>query len=131
VTDSEPETGEKPEPGEKPGSVETSVKQFRRFATAVCVVGMLVQLLLTAYYLGMGHKAAPHDLPVGLVAGADQRESITAMLEENGAFGVDDYASAEVLTTAIRRREVYGRSSTWPGRPGPRRRRCCAPPTTP
>jgi hypothetical protein len=107
-TDEKPEAGEKPEPSAKPESAETSVRQFRRFATAVCVVGMLVQLLLTAYYLGMGHKAAPHELPVGLVAGADQRESITAMLEENGAFGVDDYASADVLTTAIRQREVYG-----------------------
>ncbi|MDI6098099.1 ABC transporter permease [Actinoplanes sp. NEAU-A12] len=85
-----------------------SVKQFRRFALVVCVVGVLVQLLLTAYYLGMGHRAAPHDLPVGLVARADQRESITAMLTESGAFAVSDYASADALTAAVRRREVYG-----------------------
>jgi hypothetical protein len=111
VTDSKPETEREPEAGtadEKPGSGETSVKQFRRFATAVCVVGMLVQLLLTAYYLGMGHKAAPHDLPVGLIAGTDQRGQITNMLEEDGAFAVADYDSAEALVTAIKRRDVYG-----------------------
>ena len=85
-----------------------SVKQFRRFALAVCVVGVLVQLLLTTYYLGMGHRAAPHDLPVGLVAGGDQRGSITTMLEKDGAFAVADFGSADALTSAIRRREVYG-----------------------
>jgi hypothetical protein len=105
VKDDEPTPDEEPVADDVP---QTSVKQFRRFATAVCAVGVLVQLLLTAYNLGMGHKAAPHDLPVGLVAGTDQRESITAMLEENGAFEVDDYASADVLTTAIKEREVYG-----------------------
>jgi hypothetical protein len=111
VTDSKPGTEREPEAetaDEKPGSGETSVRQFRRFATAVCVVGMLVQLLLTAYYLGMGHKAAPHDLPVGLIAGTGQRGQITDMLEEDGAFAVADYDSAEALVTAIKRREVYG-----------------------
>ncbi|MEV6306826.1 ABC transporter permease [Actinoplanes sp. NPDC051861] len=86
----------------------SSVRQFRRFALAVCVVGVLVQLLLTAYYLGMGHRAAPHDLPVGLIAGSEQRAQVTAMLEEGGAFKVDDYTSADALTRAIREREVYG-----------------------
>jgi hypothetical protein len=65
-------------------------------------------LLLTAYYLGMGHKAAPHDLPVGLIADADQRGSITTMLEEDGAFRVADFDSAEALVAAITRRDVYG-----------------------
>ncbi|GIF37573.1 hypothetical protein Axi01nite_18840 [Actinoplanes xinjiangensis] len=108
VKDDEPTADSAPTADEKSEAGATSVQQFRRFATAVCVVGMLVQLLLTAYYLGMGHRAAPHDLPVGLVAGPDQRESITTMLEEGGAFEVGDYASADVLTTAIKRREVYG-----------------------
>ncbi|GIE30050.1 hypothetical protein Ait01nite_030950 [Actinoplanes italicus] len=114
MTDEKPEPDERPEEAEqpektgKPSAAETSVKQFRRFATAVCAVGVLVQLLLTAYYLGMGHRAAPHDLPVGLIAGAGQRGSITATLEENGAFAVADYDSAEALVTAIKRRDVYG-----------------------
>jgi hypothetical protein len=108
VTDSKPEAGEAPAADEKAETGETSVAQFRRFATAVCVVGVLVQLLLTAYYLGMGHKAAPHDLPVGLIAGNDQRGQITTMLEEDGAFAVADYDSAEALITAIKRRDVYG-----------------------
>ncbi|MEU8658600.1 ABC transporter permease [Actinoplanes philippinensis] len=117
MTDEKPETDDEPETNEDPAPGATSVREFRRFATAVCVVGVLVQLLLTAYYLGMGHKAAPHDLPVGLVAGAEQRQSITAMLEENGAFRVADYTSADVLTTAIRQREVYGGVDVTGGEP--------------
>ncbi|MEU4424567.1 ABC transporter permease [Actinoplanes sp. NPDC024001] len=86
----------------------SSVRQFRRFALAVCVVGVLVQLLLTAYYLGMGHRAAPHDLPVGLIAAEADRAHVTGMLEEDGAFAVTDYTSADRLLTAIRERDVYG-----------------------
>ncbi|MFI1988232.1 hypothetical protein [Actinoplanes sp. NPDC020271] len=85
-----------------------SVHQFRRFALAVCAIGVVIQLGLTAYYLGMGHKAAPHHLPVGLVADAEQRAQVVAMLEDGGRFEVGDFASADALTVAIRRREVYG-----------------------
>ncbi|WP_229072314.1 hypothetical protein [Actinoplanes sp. DH11] len=81
---------------------------FRRFALAVCVTGVLVQLLLTAYYLGMGHKAAPHHLPVGLIATGQQAEQVTAMLEDGDKFRVTDFGSADALTTAIRERDVYG-----------------------
>jgi hypothetical protein len=35
-----------------------SIRQFRRFALVVCVVGVAVQLVLTAYYLGMGRRPA-------------------------------------------------------------------------
>lgn len=85
-----------------------SVRQFRRFALVVCAIGVAIQLGLTAYYLGMGHKAAPHHLPVGLVADAAQRAEVVGMLEEGGRFEVGDFASAAALTTAINRREVYG-----------------------
>lgn len=85
-----------------------SVKQFRRFASAVCLIGVLVQLGLTAYYLGMGHKAAPHHLPVGLVSPADEHDRVTRLLTRSGAFGVTDYADANGLVAAIRSREVYG-----------------------
>ncbi|WP_436522381.1 hypothetical protein [Actinoplanes sp. HUAS TT8] len=85
-----------------------SVHQFRRFALAVCAIGTVIQLGLTAYYLGMGHKAAPHHLPVGLVASADQRAEVVSTLESGGRFAVGDFTSADALTTAIKRREVYG-----------------------
>ncbi|BBH66752.1 hypothetical protein ACTI_34370 [Actinoplanes sp. OR16] len=81
---------------------------FRRFALAVCVIGMLVQLLLTAYYLGMGHRAAPHHLPVGMVAAGEQAEQVRTMLEAEGKFEVEDFGSVAALTTAIKEREVYG-----------------------
>ena len=59
-----------------------SVLRFRRFALAVCVIGVLVQLGLTAYYLGMGHKAQPHDVPVGLVSPAAERAEVAGLLTE-------------------------------------------------
>ncbi|GAA0536901.1 hypothetical protein GCM10010172_17830 [Paractinoplanes ferrugineus] len=85
-----------------------SIMAFRRFALAVCVIGVLVQLGLTAYYLAMGHKAQPHQLPVGLVSPAAKREAVVALLSENDYFKVTDYATADDLTLAIKRRDVYG-----------------------
>src|SRR3954466_8182920 len=84
------------------------VWRFRRFALAVCVIGVLVQLGLTAYYLGMGHKATPHHLPVGLVAPAAERDRVVRLLASKGAFEVTDFRTATDLVAAIKRREVYG-----------------------
>jgi hypothetical protein len=85
-----------------------SVQQFRRFALAVCVIGVAVQLALTAYYLSMGHKAAPHHVPVGLVSPAGKRAQAAGLLEHDGVFRVSDYRTAGDLTAAIKRRDVYG-----------------------
>lgn len=85
-----------------------SVRKFRRFALAVCLIGVLVQLGLTAYYLGMGHKAQPHHLPVGLVSPAAKRAAAIGLLSQNDYFRVTDYATADDLVTAIKRRDVYG-----------------------
>jgi hypothetical protein len=85
-----------------------SVRQFRRFAFAVCLIGVLVQLGLTAYYLGMGHKATPHHVPVGLVASGADRDRVTELLHRDGSFQVTDYPDANELVAAIRRRQVYG-----------------------
>ncbi|WP_433377005.1 hypothetical protein ACQPZX_08935 [Actinoplanes sp. CA-142083] len=85
-----------------------SLMRFRRFALAVCVIGVLVQLGLTAYYLAMGHKAQPHHLPVGLVSPAAKREAVISLLSQNEYFRVTDYATSDDLITAIKRRDVYG-----------------------
>lgn len=85
-----------------------SVRKFRRFAMAVCVIGVLVQLALTSYYLAMGHKAQPHHVPVGLVAPADKRPQVIDLLTRDGHFKVTDYATADDLGVAIRERDVYG-----------------------
>jgi hypothetical protein len=85
-----------------------SVLKFRRFALAVCVIGVLVQLGLTAYYLGVAHRAQPHHVPVGLVAPAAERAEVVGLLTEKGHFKVTDYANADDLTVAIKRRDVYG-----------------------
>ena len=98
--------------GERPvaeaGQQIESVRQFRRFALAVCGIGMLIQLALTAYYLGMGHRAQPHQVPVGLIAQAGDRGRVAATLAAKGAFRVRDYTSASDLVLAIKQREVYG-----------------------
>jgi hypothetical protein len=86
----------------------SSVSHFRRFALAVCVIGVAVQLGLTAYYLSMGHKATPHHLPVGLVSTAGKRAAVLGLLANGGAYRVHDYPSADALTTAIKQRDVYG-----------------------
>ncbi len=71
-----------------------SVSRFRRFALAVCVIGVLVQLGLTAYYLGMGHRAQPHHVPVGLVvAGRQADRASSCCWSEKGTFRVTDYAT--------------------------------------
>ena len=83
-------------------------QRFRRFALAVCLIGVLVQLGLTAYYLGMGHQARPHHLPVGLVSPAAKRAAVINLLAQNDYFRVTDYATADDLIVAIKRRDVYG-----------------------
>jgi hypothetical protein len=85
-----------------------SVWRFRRFALAVCVIGVLVQLGLTAYYLGMGHKARPHHVPVGLIAPVARQAPTRLLLEKSGTFKVLEYVSDDDLIGAIKRREVYG-----------------------
>ena len=86
----------------------SSASEFRRFALAVCVIGVAVQLALTAYYLSMSHKAGPHHLPVGLVSPAGKRAQVVDLLEKDGAYRVHDYSTAENLTAAIKQRDVYG-----------------------
>ncbi|MGA5303876.1 hypothetical protein ACPCHT_28405 [Nucisporomicrobium flavum] len=85
-----------------------SVRQFRRFALVVCLAGAAVQLALTAYYLGMGHKATPHHVPVGLVSPVGKQAAINDLLERDGVFEVRMYRDAGELQAAIRRRDVYG-----------------------
>ena len=94
-----------------------SVLRFRRFALAVGVIGVLVQLGLTAYYLGMGHKAQPHHVPVGLVSPAAKRAQVIGLLAGDDTFKVTDYATADDLIIAIKRRDVYGGVDVTGGQP--------------
>ena len=86
----------------------SSVSQFRKFALAVCIIGVSVQLGLTAYYLSMGHRAVPHHVPVGLVTTEVKRAQVVTLMERDQAARVIEYGTADELTTGIRRREVYG-----------------------
>jgi hypothetical protein len=83
-------------------------QQFRRLAVAICLIGVGAQLVLTAYYLSMGHDARPRHLPVGLVSVSGERAALTGMIEKDGSFAVTDYPTATALVDAVQHREVYG-----------------------
>jgi hypothetical protein len=106
-----------PGSGAAPRGHVTSARKFARFALAVSVLGILLQLLLNAYYLGVGHAPVPHDLPVGVVGSPGQRQALTARLEKDGAFAVTAYDSPRRLTAAIRAKDVYGGVDLTTGRP--------------
>src|SRR4051812_46095683 len=86
----------------------TSARQFRRVAAAVAIVGVLVQLVLTSYYLGMAHAPKPHRLPVGLIASDARATELHAELNATGSYRVTRYRTAAELTDATKRREIYG-----------------------
>lgn len=85
-----------------------TARTLSRYGVAIALTGAVIQLLLGMYYLAMAHAPQPHDLPVGLVANAQQSKAITAQLESKGQFAVDEYDGAKDLTAAIRRRDAYG-----------------------
>lgn len=107
MSDAEPDLPA-PAAGTHAADTGPSVRRISRLGLLIAVGGALVQLLLGVYYLAMAHAPAPHDLPVGVVASAEQRQQLTARLEDGGRFQVDDYADAAALTRAIERREAYG-----------------------
>ncbi|WP_035856746.1 ABC transporter permease [Cryptosporangium arvum] len=86
----------------------TSARQFRRIAATVATIGVLVQLLLTSYYLGMAHAPKPHHLPVGLIASDAQARELHTELNATGSYRVTRFDTAAELERATRRREVYG-----------------------
>ncbi|MFG1924182.1 hypothetical protein [Cryptosporangium sp. NPDC048952] len=86
----------------------TTGRQFRRIAAAVALVGVLVQLALTSYYLGMAHAPKPHHLPVGLIASDARATELHAELNATGTYRVTRYADADALITATKHREIYG-----------------------
>jgi hypothetical protein len=85
-----------------------TARTISRYGVAIALTGAVIQLLLGMYYLAMAHSPQPHDLPVGLVATQQQAKPITAQLEKDGQFSVDDYKTAKALTAAIKRRDAYG-----------------------
>ncbi|GAA3382113.1 ABC transporter permease [Cryptosporangium minutisporangium] len=86
----------------------TSARQFRRIASAVALIGVVVQLVLTSYYLGVAHAPKPHRLPVGLIATDAQAAELQKELNSGGSYRVTRYDSAADLVTAAKRRDVYG-----------------------
>lgn len=85
--------------------------QHRRFGHTtllLVVVGAAVQLALSAYYLSIGHAPAPHDLPVAVVAGAQQQPAVRQQIEMSGSFRVTFVDDAAAIRSGILRKDVYG-----------------------
>lgn len=91
-----------------PTTTPVSTRTLSRFGLAIAFAGGLIQFLLGAYYLAMAHSPQPHDLPVGIVATAEQQAQIVPQLEADGSFAVEEYADAGALVTAIKERKAYG-----------------------
>ena len=81
---------------------------IRRFAVVIVMVGVVVQLALSAYYLGVGHSPRPRHLPVGFVAPSSRQAAIAAQINAGGSFAARRYPGAAALTRAIRSKALYG-----------------------
>jgi hypothetical protein len=90
------------------GPMITSARQFRRFAIALSVVGVVVQLLLSVYYLEVGHAPRPRNVAIGLIGSAAQRAPIEAAIAKQGGFEVTTYASLDELKAAVGDRASFG-----------------------
>jgi len=84
------------------------LRTFRHTTILLVTVGALVQLVLSAYYLSIGHAPAPHNLPVAVVAAADQQESVRQQIEHGGSFRVTFATDAGQIRSDILRKDVYG-----------------------
>ena len=83
-------------------------RRVRRGALLLVIAGALVQLALSAYYLGVGHAPAPHNLPVGFVASADTSAQIKQLVDKGGAFDGRQYEDDASMTDAIKHKVIYG-----------------------
>jgi len=61
-------------------------RKLKRMVAALVIAGALVQILLSAYYLGVAHSPGPRHLPVGYSAQASSQPAIKKLIETGGAF---------------------------------------------
>ncbi|MFT4127084.1 MAG: ABC transporter permease [Gordonia sp. (in: high G+C Gram-positive bacteria)] len=83
-------------------------RPYRRMLLGVLLAGALIQFLLAMFFLGVVHRPAPHDLPVGVVADDATAGRLSSQLAADGRFAVTRYATTDELTRAVEHRDVYG-----------------------
>jgi hypothetical protein len=83
-------------------------RKFRHTTLLLAAVGAVVQLLLSAYYLSIGHAPAPHNLPVAVVAAAEQQSALRQQIERGGNFKVTFVDDAATIRSDILRKDIYG-----------------------
>jgi hypothetical protein len=79
-----------------------------RAALWLVIVGALVQILMSAYYLSQAHAPRPRSLPVGFVATTEATAQVRATIEAGDRFAARPYLTAAALTAAIEDKTVYG-----------------------
>jgi len=83
-------------------------RRFRHTTLLLAAVGAVVQLVLSAYYLSIGHAPAPHNLPVAVVASTEQQPAVRQQIEQGGNFKVTFVDDAAAIRSGILRKDVYG-----------------------
>ena len=83
-------------------------RRVRRGALLLVIAGALVQIALSAYYLGVGHAPAPHNLPVGFVASSDTSTQVKELIDKSHAFAGRQYEDDASMTDAIKHKVIYG-----------------------
>jgi ABC-2 family transporter protein len=92
-------------------------RKLRRAVLLLVLAGAVVQLALSAYYLGVGHSPGPRHLPVGFVADAQQQGQLQTLIERGDAFDASRYADAGALTAAIKKKQIYAGVDVTSARP--------------
>jgi hypothetical protein len=87
--------------------IQPSRKLPRRVVTLI-MLGAIVQLVMSGYYLFMAHAPAARDLPAGYVAADADATKVQTSLSESGAFAASRYKTSDDLQAAIRKKEIYG-----------------------
>jgi hypothetical protein len=108
--------GFSPPPGPAEAGVETERSAGSVPAALVrgivvpALVATVIGLAFVVVFLDAFHAPAPHDLPVGVVGGADQVERVQAELDRAapGQFAVERLADEAAARTAVLHRDVYG-----------------------
>lgn len=90
---------------------------LRRKVLTLIVLGVVVQVVLSAYYLSMAHSPSPHDLPVGYVATDRVAGQVESSIEDGGSFTATRYADTDALVASIKAKETYGGVDVGAARP--------------
>jgi hypothetical protein len=83
-------------------------RRVKRAVLLLILAGACVQVLMSAYYLGMTHAPHPRHMPVGYVTTDETNAQVRSALDASGQFAAHSYPEAAVMQAAIRAKKIYG-----------------------